>query len=210
MMTKALSPPQRTQIMELGFEPILTLRPMLISRQLIVSITMQDVWCIMGLRDEVIKIDIDRRVPKDELIRIFKDPSQEQITFNSLMDHILHTDPCNPNFIHMFIIFLVAGVLAPPQSEVILYEYLNMVDDIPLISKITWSNFTIKILLCGLKRNVVDKGRLQGSLIFIQLFYLEQVQMADGDEGIHCHSLMANVCRKKKIIVVRKIDSVVK
>ncbi|KAJ1703356.1 hypothetical protein LUZ63_003135 [Rhynchospora breviuscula] len=203
MMTKALSPPQRAQIMEFGFGGTLTLHPMLISRQLIVDmvkvynplsqcfkmgemdvpITTQDVWCIMGLRDEGTKIDIEMRMPKHELIRIFEDPSQKQITFNSLMDRILRTDPCDPNFIRMFVILLVAGVLAPPQSEVIPYEYLNKVEDIPLIKKINWADFTVKILLSGLKRNVVDKERLQGSLIFIQ--------MADDDEGIHCHPLMA-------------------
>ncbi|KAJ1685802.1 hypothetical protein LUZ63_017192 [Rhynchospora breviuscula] len=211
MTTKALSPPQRAEIMEFGFGGTLTLHPMLISRQLIVDmvkvynplsqcfkmgemdvpITTQDVWCIMGLRDEGTKIDIEMRMPKHELIRIFEDPSQEQITFNSLMDRILRTDPCDPNFIRMFVILLVAGVLAPPQSKVIPYEYLNMVEDIPLIKKINWADFTVKILLSGLKRNVVDKERLQGSLIFIQLFYLEHVQMADDDEGIHFHPLMA-------------------
>ncbi|KAJ4797185.1 Epstein-Barr virus EBNA-1-like protein [Rhynchospora pubera] len=216
-----LHPAQRRRIIELGFGDLFEMHSIQISRALIVDmvdvydstsqsfyigekhvpITPQDVSCILGLRDEGKIVRFDKKTPKDELAQIFEDPSKGLVTFDYVRDLILRTDARDDNFTtRMFIILMVAEVLAPPLVDYIPYEYLNFVDleDISQVSKINWAEFTVHSLIEGIEKHLLDKKRrIQGSVFFLQLFYYEHVRAGAMDEDAHFHPLMCKWTRER-------------
>ncbi|KAF3330303.1 Plant mobile domain-containing protein [Carex littledalei] len=167
LMLDGLKPEQRKKVSDLGFGCLFKLHPILISRLLIatlskvyqsdvqtfrigeknVSLTPWDAYCIMGLRDEGIHIDMFRReAPNEALFNQLENPNTHNISFHDLKSRILNLGTTDENFVRIFVLLMIAGLLAQPVDDRIPWEYVSIVENVDLVSSYNWAEFTVSFL----------------------------------------------------------------
>jgi hypothetical protein len=186
-----LKPEQKQTISDLGFGCLFKLQPILVSRSLIgalskayqpdtrtftigeknVSLTTWDAYSIMGLRDEGTHIDFERKNINETLIDIFENPTTQNISFLDLKSRIATFDANDENFVRVFVLLMVAGLLAQPTDDRIPWEYVNIVEDVDQVSNFNWAEFTVSFLHRSLMQNKSTKMRLEGNFILLQVFF---------------------------------------
>ncbi|XP_078160353.1 uncharacterized protein LOC144555799 [Carex rostrata] len=151
----------------------------------------------MGLRDEGTHIDFERKNINEALLEIFENPTHQHISFLDLNSRISTFDANDENFVRVFVLLMVAGVLAQPTDDRIPWEYLNIVEDVDQVSNFNWAEFTVSFLHRSLMRNKYTKMRLEGNLILLQLWYYEHVQEITFHKNLdHHHPLMSKWTRE--------------
>lgn len=130
-----------------------------------ILLTSRDVHCIMGLKDEGIIINkyIHNKIPKSHLQNQFEDKKLYKITLDNLEAMIKRTKDNDENFIRAFVLLMIGAVLATNCERIVQYEYLNVVECIPLIQKFNWAEFTISVL-----HNSLSEFRKSGSMKLIE------------------------------------------
>ncbi|KAF3326524.1 Ulp1 protease family, C-terminal catalytic domain-containing protein [Carex littledalei] len=124
----------------------------------------------MGLRDEGIHIDMFRREAPDEAIfNQLENPNTHNISFRDLKSSILNLGTTDENFVRIFVLLMIAGLLAQPVDDRIPWEYVNIVENVDRVSKYNWAEFTVSFLHRNLVRNKSTKMRLDGNFILLQM-----------------------------------------
>ncbi|KAF3336781.1 Serine/threonine-protein [Carex littledalei] len=190
LMLDGLKPEQRKKVSDLGFGCLFKLHPILISRVLIatlskvyqsdvqtfrlgeknVALTPWDAYCIIGLRDEGIHIDMFKReAPNEDLSNQLENPNTHNISFRDLKSRILKLGTTDENFVRCFVLLMIAGLLAQPVDDRIPWEYVSIVENVDLVSKYNWAEFTVSFLHRSIRRNKSTKMRLEGNFILLQI-----------------------------------------
>ncbi|KAF3329229.1 hypothetical protein FCM35_KLT06307 [Carex littledalei] len=196
LMLDGLKPEQIKKVSDLGFGFLFKLHPILISSLLIatlskvyqsdvqifrigennVSLIPWDAYCIMGLRDESIHIDMFRReAPNEDLFNQLENPNTHNISFRDLKSRILNLGTTDENFVRLFVLLMIAELLAQPVDDRIPWEYVNIVKNIDRVSKYNWGEFTVSFLHRSLGRNKSIMLRLEGNFILLQIMRHESV-----------------------------------
>ncbi|KAF3335989.1 Serine/threonine-protein [Carex littledalei] len=217
LMLDALSTEQKQKISDLGFGCLFKLQPILVNRSLIgtlskvyqpdtqtftigeknLSLTTWDAYCIMGLRDEGIHIDFERKAPNEALIDIFENPITQNISFCELKSRISTFDATDENFVRVFVVLMITGLLAQPTDDRIPWEYVNIVENVDQIPNFNWAEFTVSFLHRSLTQSKSTKMRLEGNFILLQLWYYEHVQDITVNNNLdHHHPLMSKWTRE--------------
>lgn len=192
LMLDGLKPEQRKKVSNLGFGCLFKLHPILISRLLIatiskayqsdiqtfrireknVSLTPWDAYCIMGLSNEGIHIDMFRReAPNEALLNQLENPNTHNISFRDLKSRILNLDTTDENFVRIFVLLMIAGLLAQPMDDRIPWEYVNIVENVDRVSMYNWAEFTVSFLHRSLVRTKSTKMRIEGNFILLQVIF---------------------------------------
>ncbi|KAF3330872.1 hypothetical protein FCM35_KLT04226 [Carex littledalei] len=123
----------------------------------------------MGLRDEGIHIDMFRReAPNEVLFNQLENPNTHNISFRDLKSRILNLGTTDENFVRIFVLLMIAGLLAQPVDDRISWEYVNIVENIDRVSKYNLAEFTVSFLHRSLGRNKSTKMHLEGNFILLQ------------------------------------------
>jgi Plant mobile domain len=194
LMLDALNTDQRQKISDLRLDCLFKLHPILISRSLIdmlakkyepdtqtfkfgtnnISLTNRDAFLIMGFRNKGIRVNLDERCPNENLIDIFENPITQNISFSDLKSRILNMSADDEDFMRVFVLLMVAGLLAQPIDDRIPHVYINIVEDVMQISNFNWADFTVSFLHRSLKRHKIQNVYLEGNFILLQVtLYLE-------------------------------------
>jgi uncharacterized protein YeeX (DUF496 family) len=188
-MLDALNTDQRQKISDLGLGCLFKLHPILVSRSLIdmlakkyepdtqtfkfgmnnISLTNQDAFLIMGLRNKGTKVNFDKKCPNEDLIDIFENYITRNISFNDLKSRILNMSADDEDFVRVFVLLMVAGLLAQPINDHIPHVYVNIVEDVMQISKFNWADFTVSFLHRSLKQQKIKNMCLEGNFILLQV-----------------------------------------
>ncbi|KAF3323227.1 Plant mobile domain-containing protein [Carex littledalei] len=206
LMLDGLKPEQRKKMADLGFDCLFKLHPILISRLLAatlskvyqpdvqkfriggknVSLTPWDAYCIMSLRNEGIHIDMSRRETVDEaLFNTLENPNTHNISFRDLKSRILTLGTTDETFVRIFVLLMIAGLLAQPVDDRIPWEYVNIVKNMDRVSTYSWAEFTVSFLHRSLLQNKTTKMRLEGNFILLQIINSNcKMEHNDVGEGV--------------------------
>jgi hypothetical protein len=181
---------RKTRIKELGFEGMLSLKPIEMRENLLncliqlynpleerfifgtgESFTLYaiDVELIMDLKDEGITVQVDENIDPEDVPDMYKtNHCRGVIRIPQLVRNIYAEGPPNEEFDRSFVLFLLATILAPVHMEHVPISYYSLVKDVSRIKNMNWNAFTLKFLMDNLKDVHYDR-RLLGNVALMEV-----------------------------------------
>ena len=145
-----LSPPQKKAIEVSGLGNLLKINKIHIYRDLcneiarsydkekkafningtFVTMTLDDVDCLLGLPSKGDEIFEAPKINKHELFNLYKKEGQTTITLQALREAIINSSSYDDHFIRRFILFSIGSFICPTTQRYVCSEYLNLVDEV--------------------------------------------------------------------------------
>ncbi|KAF2919258.1 hypothetical protein DAI22_08g120500 [Oryza sativa Japonica Group] len=107
-----------------------------------VTMTLDDVDCLLGLpskRDDIFEAP---KINKPELFNLYDD-----------------------HFIQRFILFSIGSFICPTTQRYVRSEYLNLVDDVDNMRELNWSSLTLNQLLKGILKFREKTTNIEGNVV---------------------------------------------
>ena len=184
-----LSPPQKKAIEVSGFGNLLKINKIHIYRDLcneiarsydkekkafningtFVTMTLDDVDCLLGLPSKGDDIFEAPKINKPELFNLYKKEGQTTITLQALREAIINSSSYDDHFIRRFILFSIGSFICPTTQRYVRSEYLNLVDDVDKMRELNWSSLTLNQLLKGIIKFREKTTNIEGNVCLLQV-----------------------------------------
>nr|BAD26462.1 hypothetical protein [Oryza sativa Japonica Group] len=142
-----------------------------------VTMTLDDVDCLLGLPSKGDDIFEAPKINKPELFNLYKQEGQTTITLQALREAIINSSSYDDHFIRRFILFSIGSFICPTTQRYVRSEYLNLVDDVDKMRELNWSSLTLNQLLKGIIKFREKTTNIEGNVCLLQIWYWEKVQI---------------------------------
>nr|BAD33372.1 hypothetical protein [Oryza sativa Japonica Group] len=147
-----------------------------------VTMTLDDVDCLLGLPSKGDDIFEAPKINKPELFNLYKKEGQTTITLQALREAIINSSSYDDHFIRRFILFSIGSFICPTTQRYVRSEYLNLVDDVDKMRELNWSSLTLNQLLKGIIKFREKTTNIEGNVCLLQV--------VDDIRGtIHCNEI---------------------
>nr|BAD45376.1 Epstein-Barr virus EBNA-1-like [Oryza sativa Japonica Group] len=192
-----LSPPQKKAIEVSGLGNLLKINKIHIYRDLcneiarsydkekkafningtFVTMTLDDVDCLLGLPSKGDEIFEAPKINKPELFNLYKKEGQTTITLEALRVAIINSSSYDDHFIRRFILFSIGSFICLTTQRYVRSGYLNLVDDVDKMRELNWSSLTLNQLLKGILKFREKETNIEGNVCLLQIWYWEKLRI---------------------------------
>ncbi|BAT07285.1 Os09g0290500 [Oryza sativa Japonica Group] len=130
-----------------------------------VTMTLDDVDCLLGLPSKGDDIFEAPKINKPELFNLYKKEGQTTITLQALREAIINSSSYDDHFIRRFILFSIGSFICPTTQRYVRSEYLNLVDDVDKMRELNWSSLTLNQLLKGIIKFREKTTNIEGNVV---------------------------------------------
>uniref|UniRef100_A0A0E0GHT5 Aminotransferase-like plant mobile domain-containing protein n=1 Tax=Oryza nivara TaxID=4536 RepID=A0A0E0GHT5_ORYNI len=142
-----------------------------------VTMTLDDVDCLLGLPSKGDEIFEAPKINKPELFNLYKKEGQTTITLEALRVAIINSSSYDDHFIRRFILFSIGSFICLTTQRYVRSEYLNLVDDVDKMRELNWSSLTLNQLLKGILKFREKETNIEGNVCLLQIWYWEKLRI---------------------------------